>query len=392
MKTGLQILACTLALFPAILLGDYWQQEVNYDLDVTLNDTLHQISAHETITYINHSPDTLKYIWMHLWPNAYPNNQTPLARQKFNALSTNMYFMPDSALGWIRLQTVRSGRDSIVWHYRSADSLDVARFILNTPLAPADTLLLDLDFTVKIPRVLSRMGYFGQHYELTQWYPKPAVYDWRGWHPMSYLDIGEFYSEWGNYRVSITLPKNYRVAATGVLQDSTEISWRDSLARIGNSYLDSFRMDPHQKLPGLKARIKTEPKSAPELKTIPFYQENVHDFAWFADKRFLVLRDSVNLASGRQVQTWSFVLPKDLKNFRYANRYSGDAIKFFSDWFMEYPYEQVTVVDGDFSARGGMEYPTITLVNNSGFQPIQEITIIHEVGHNWFYGLSGRGS
>jgi len=377
-----------LIFLPGLLLADYWQQKVIYDLDVTLIDSVHEVKGHETITYINNSPDDLDYIWMHLWPNAYKNNESALARQKFNSFSTKMHFLPDSSFGWIDIENVTSAGEALKWEYRSTDTLDVAKFYLPNPLLSGDTLIFDLDFTVRVPNVLSRLGHFGNHYEITQWYPKPAVYDMKGWHPMSYLDKGEFYSEWGDFTVSITTPKNYRVAATGVLQDSSELAWRDSLANFGNTYLDSFKMEPEPKLPGLAAIIAEKPTSSEQLKTIIFKQENVHDFAWFADKRFIILRDDVELPSGRIAQTWTFALPKNLKNYRLSNTYIHDAVSFYSESFMEYPYEHATVVDGDFSAGGGMEYPMITLINSTNIPPMMELVIMHEVGHNWFYGLS----
>jgi len=372
-----------------LLMADYWQQKVEYDIQVTLIDSLNQISGHESLTYINNSPNKLDFLWIHLWPNAYKNRKSALAKQKFNSFSTKMHFLPDSSFGWIDINDVMAAGHFLDWDYRSEDTLDVAKFMLNEPLAPGDTVIIDLDFSVQVPNVVSRLGHFGHHYELTQWYPKPAVYDASGWHPMSYLDRGEFYSEWGDFNVSITLPKNYRVAATGVLLDSSEIAWRDSLARLGNAYLDSLNMDPRPELTSLDTLFDQKPVSSETLKTITFKQEKVHDFAWFADKRFIITNDTLELPSGKRVQTWTFALPQDLENYRFSNDYIGDAVTYFSDWFMEYPYEHATVVDGDFSAGGGMEYPMITLINNTGFQPMLELVIIHEVGHNWFYGLSG---
>ncbi len=383
-RTILFILAC----FPIAQASEYWQQKVHYDIDVTLVDSVHQIYGHEQLTYINNSPDNLDYIWMHLWPNAYKHKETALARQKFNQFSTKMHFLPDSSFGWIEIENVKASGKKIYWEYRAADTIDVAKFYLNAPLASGDTLIFDLDFTVKVPNVLSRLGHFGHHYEMTQWYPKPAVYDMQGWHPMSYLDMGEFYGEWGDFEVSITLPQNYSVAATGVLQDSLEIAWRDSLAQQGNAFLDSMSMEDKPDIVTLEYLSQARPASAKRNKTITFKQSDVHDFAWFADKRFVVTNDSLILPSGRVMQAWTYSLPDNLENYRWSNDYIKDAVSFYSKSFMEYPYEHTTVVDGDFSAGGGMEYPMITLINNIGIQPAMEQVIMHEVGHNWFYGLS----
>ncbi len=370
--------------------SDYWQQKVQYKMDVQLLDSLHQVSGHETIRYINNSPHELSKIWMHLWPNAYKNNETALAKQKIKSNSTKMHFLPDSSFGWIDISNVQVDKRDIQWRYRSDDTLDVALFTLNKPLPSGDSLTIDLDFVVRVPNVLSRLGHFGKHYEMTQWYPKPAVYDMKGWHPISYLDMGEFYSEWGDFDVHISVPKNYRVAATGVLQDSSEIAWRDSLAAFGNALLDSIKADKKSLPDTLTALLKDKPKSDTEFKTIQFKQENVHDFAWFADKRFIITNGAYTHPSGKVTQTWTYTLPKNFKNYRHSNIFISDAVKYYSKWFMEYPYQHASVVDGDFSAGGGMEYPMITLINNAGFEPLLELVIMHEVGHNWFYGLSGN--
>ncbi len=368
---------------------NYWQQKVKYTISATLIDSIHTVKGTEQLTYINNSPDTLDYIYMHLWPNAYRGTSTMLAHQKFRTGSTRMFFAPDSDFGGIDLSNVKQNGDSLHWEFRSADTADVAVFHLNRALAPSDSAVFTMDFQVLVPAVMSRMGHVGNHYEMVQWYPKPAVYDRKGWHPMSYLDMGEFYSEWGDFRVAVTLPSNYRVAATGVLQDSSEITWRDSLANHGQSLLDSLKSFRKKDIRGLKSLNSFSPASSKQMKTIHFAQNNIHDFAWFADKRFIPCRDTLKLKSGRVMTAWTYSLPQHLENFRLSNDYIRDAVGYFSDWFMEYPYESATVVDGDFSAGGGMEYPMITLINNSSAQPILELTIIHEVGHNWFYGLSG---
>ncbi|MBK8341772.1 MAG: M1 family peptidase, partial [Flavobacteriales bacterium] len=126
------------------------------------------------------------------------------------------------------------------------------------------------------------MGHTDQAYYITQWYPKPAVFDAQGWHAMPYLTLGEFYSEFGSFDVSITLPANYVVGATGELRNAEEHAWMDSLAARPLSISISKGRDPF-------------PPSDPTTKTIRFLQDSVHDFAWFADKRFQVRKSSVTL-------------------------------------------------------------------------------------------------
>ena len=103
--------------------------------------------------------------------------------------------------------------------------IDIAKLVLPVLLTPGQTINITSPFHVKLPYNFSRGGYVGQSYQVTQWYPKPAVYDKKGWHPIPYLDQGEFYSEFGNFDVQITVPKDYVVAATGDLQNEDEKNW-----------------------------------------------------------------------------------------------------------------------------------------------------------------------
>ena len=155
-----------------------------------------------------------------------------------------------------------------------------------------------------------------------------------GWHEMPYLDQGEYYSEFGTFKVDITLPATYIVAATGDLIDSS------STATAG--------------LPGTA------------VKTYTYVQENVHDFAWFADKGFIVKVDSVRLHSGKTVKLQVFHQKDKEGNWKNSLVNLADAIRYHSDWIGEYPYNVATVVEGKQGFSGGMEYPTITILSNAG--------------------------
>ena len=202
----------------------YFQQKVNYKIDVTLNDVENTLDGFEIIDYTNNSPDTLHYIWFHLWPNAYKNDQTAFSEQLLQNGRTDFYFSNNEKRGYInRLDFKVDGITSNLEDH--PQYIDVAKLILPTPLLPGQTIKITTPFHEKIPFNFSRGGYVGQTYQITQWYPKPAVYDKKGWHPIPYLDQGEFYSEFGNFNVQITVPKNYIVAATGELQNTDERNW-----------------------------------------------------------------------------------------------------------------------------------------------------------------------
>ncbi len=353
----------------------YWQQKVDTRIDVTLDDRNHTLAAYEEITYTNNSPDTLKSLFFHLWPNAYKNDHTPFAKQDDRNGKTAFYYSKENDKGYIdSLQFTVNGVTAE--HYATEDAPDIARLDLPTPLYPGATIRIATPFKVKIPTVFSRLGHTKQAYFISQWFPKPAVYDRKGWHPISYLDQGEFFSEYGSYDVTITLPANYVVMATGNCMSPKESDWLDAKA--------------HEELPkDTLYKSGWFPASASELKTISFHEDNVHDFAWFADKRWAVMKDSVMSPGTHQwVTTWSAFLPAYKKSWKKSNFYLKETILNYGKWVGPYPYKTVKAVLGDMHAGGGMEYPTVTIIDKGASGALKTV-VVHEAGHNWFYGILG---
>ncbi len=380
-------------LMPFILAAgsaDYFQQEVNYTIDVTLNDTDHTLTAFESIEYKNQSPDTLTYIWFHLWPNAYKNTETAYAKQAFKNGSTRFYFATDDTRGYIDSLDFSIDGTKAEWHFHD-EWIDVAKIALHEPLLPGKTVTIETPFFVKLPDVYSRLGHTGKHYEITQWYPKPAVYDQYGWHPMPYLNMGEFYSEFGTFDVKITLPENYRIMATGdLINGEKEYAWLDSLAKVDIQDEKQEKKSFLSKLKEKKKKDDDQTDVASKMKTLHFHQENVHDFAWFADPNWIVRKGELFLAdSTRSVTLWSMYLPKNAELWEKSIEYIHDAGYWYSKFYGDYPYNHITAVDGDMSAGGGMEYPNITVISSGGSKDILELVIMHEVGHNWFYSILG---
>ena len=202
----------------------YWQQQTAYTIDVTLNEKEKTLDGFEKITYINNSPDTLRFIWFHVWPNAYKNDRTAFSDQLLENGNTAFYFANKEQRGYInRLDFKVDGTTAKTEDH--PQHIDIIKVVLPKPLAPKAQVSISTAFHVKLPFNFSRGGFYGESFQVTQWYPKPAVYDKNGWHPMPYLDQGEFYSEFGGYDVRITVPKNYVVAATGELQNEEEKQW-----------------------------------------------------------------------------------------------------------------------------------------------------------------------
>lgn len=356
---------------------NYWQQEVNYKIQVRLNDQKHELYGEETVEYINHSPDELSFIYFHLWPNAYENNRTALAKQKLQNNPDNELFKNPANRGFMDSLAFRVNGVPVTCEPHPEHN-DICKLILNSPLHAGERITITTPFRVKIPAGgISRMGHIGQSYQITQWYPKPAVYDKKGWHPIPYLDMGEFYSEFGSFDVSITLPKNYIVGATGELQTASEIKWMSELAEKG-ARQDSFS----KRTPLIR--------SDSVFKTIRYTEKNVHDFAWFADKGFHVLKGSVILPhSGDMVTTWSLFPDRVGKFWKKSPGYIHDAVYYYSLWLGNYPYKNCTALEGPLGAGGGMEYPGITIVSAGSTDVSLDEVITHEVGHNWLYGILG---
>ena len=395
----------------------YFQQQVNYSIDVTLNDVQKTLDGFEIIDYTNNSPDTLQYIWFHLWPDAYKNDRTAVSEQMLQLGNTDFYFSDESKRGYInRLDFKVNGITANLEDH--PQYIDVAKLILPSVLLPGQTIKITTPFHEKIPFNFSRGGYVDHTFQITQWYPKPAVYDNRGWHPMPYLEQGEFYSEFGNFHVQITVPKDYLVAATGELQDEDEVNWLKEQA-TGNKYDTAGKNRPainnqqsaankesaagnkkkkekkRYQLTTKKTAKKNPPTNPqpstsnlqPSTKTLTYIQNNVHDFAWFADKNFLVKYDTLKLKSGRIIDVYAFYPPEAKNIWKNSIAFMKDAIKTRSKWLGEYPYNIVTAVEAKTDYSGGMEYPTITCISPLADEKSLDMIMEHEVGHNWLYGI-----
>ncbi|NDE04295.1 MAG: M1 family peptidase, partial [Flavobacteriia bacterium] len=370
-------------LLPFSALSQYFQQDVSYQIDVKLDDKNHFLSGFETLNYKNNSPQSLDVIYMHVWPNAYKNKETALAQQLKRNEGDKIAKADAKDLGYIDSLDFKVNGVAVQWSY-TPEHQDIVVLKLASPLKSGESIQISTPFKVKIPSgSLSRLGHIGQSYQITQWYPKPAVYDQNGWNAMPYLNQGEFYSEFGSFDVKITVPSNYVVGATGELQTASEIAFLNQKVEESKKKLEKL-------LNSETDRSKNFPESASTWKTIQYKQDRVHDFAWFADKRFLVQKGEVVLPHSKEtVTTWAMFTPQNAKLWANALEYLHDGTYYYSLWNGDYPYKHVTAIDGTISAGGGMEYPMITVIGNASTKEELEVVIVHEVGHNWFYGILG---
>lgn len=319
-----------------------WQQQVDYKIFCSLDVLNHTLKVEEILTYYNNSPVTLETLYFHLYPNAYRDNNTMFARELKKMGSYKFLKAKESERGWIEIDSIKSGAGRLEFIIDET----IMGVVLDRPLASGDSVILQIEGVLKIPKIFSRLGYKDKHYEIVQWYPKPCVFDEKGWHKQGYHAIGEFYGEFGNFDVSIELPADYVVAGSGII-------------------IDSSRVENNRKI-------------------VRFIAENVHDFAWVCDKDFEIEKREVD---GIEIEV--YYTKKYRKKWENAGDYAVDAVARYNKWFGRYPYEKLSIVQGYFG--GGMEYPNLVIIGESEDKLTRqfELVIIHEIAHQWFYGILG---
>ncbi len=328
----------------------YFQQKVVYDMDARLDGRSHVIHVNQGLLYINQSPDTLSEIYFHLYMNRY---------QKGAFLEDGS--LRERTIGGIDLDTVwvnrRRATDYTIDH-------TLMRLPLRKALMPGDTLPMRFRFRVQLPPSDARYGYMGDHHDVGNWFVTPVVYDRRGWHPHQHID-NEFYQEWGDFDVRLTVPRGYVVGATGDLQNA-DSAMRDTTAAVREWFAHN-------------------PDDTTRYTTWHYLAENVHDFAWTADPDYRYYSQTV-----AGVAVHYLVMSHNYEDWVREIRAATGAMEWLIRNIGPYPYKQITVAD-TYMHAGGMEYPNIVFINtfiSPRFSPsFFRAVVIHEIAHNWFYGL-----
>ena len=358
--------------------NSYWQQYLNYSINAELNDKDKTITGSETIVYKNNSPQTLTFIWFHISANAYSDKSTALFQQLTNDPQRSSKIAKYSPGAISNLSFTVNGRAAVTEPHPRLQYIDIIKVLLPQPLLPGDSVTIATPFKVQLPSYFSRSGFADGEFMACQWYPKPAVFDQLGWHEMPYLDMGEFYSEYGDYDVKITVPAEYVVGATGVLQTTDELA----AYKAAGSYNAANRNNKPQLY---------KPATNSLAKTLSYHADSVPDFAWFADKEFVIQYDTIQLPGNKVVDAFTYY--HNHKKTLWVNSidYVKDAVHHYSQWIGEYAYPVVQAVEGPKNnASGGMEYPTITLITSpDAKKETLDGVIAHEVGHNWFMSMLG---
>ena len=364
---------------------DYWQQRVDYRIRAVLDTTTHRITGSETITYTNNAPVALQELWLQLDQNLFAAGS--LGDALIEPGSRWRGAFEGGGFQITRVEVVQDGR-RYAPHYLIDDTR--MRIDLNAPLpARGGQLQLEIDFSFIVPEYgADRMGRLrvaqGTVYEIAQWYPRLYVFDdVNGWNVAPYLGQGEFYLEYGNFDVEITVPRNFIVVATGELLNPDEVLTETQQARLAQARRSAETV--HIIRPEEVGRPETRPAGEGPL-TWRFHAENVRDFAWAASQAFIW-----DAASWQDVLVMS-VYPKEglgtpeQPGWEASTRYVRHSIAHYSEMWYPYPYPVAINVAG---IVGGMEYPMIVFCSvRARGQGLFGVTD-HEFGHTWFPMIVG---
>lgn len=345
---------------------EYWQQRVDYEIRATLDPASQTITASETITYANHAPDTLRFVWLQLDQNLF----APGSRGG-QAFPQEARFGGGGFVGGYSIARVAAGGREL--ETRIEDTL--MRVDLAEPLPPGGTASFSIDWSFRIPEHgADRMGRDGDLYLIAQWYPRLAVYDdVDGWNTMPYLGQGEFYLEYGDFTVALTVPAAYLVGATGVLENTGDVltaaqQERLAAARQGSEVVNVVT-EAEQ---GGDAAIRP---ATTGTATWRFRAENVRDFAWAASPDFVW-----DATSAGDVLIHALYRPQ-ATDWREAAAMTRHSIGFYSELLGEYPYPTATAIEGPVF---GMEYPMVVFVGGVEEREALFDVLDHEWGHMWF--------
>ncbi|MET0261320.1 MAG: M1 family metallopeptidase, partial [Rariglobus sp.] len=398
---------------------EYWQQRANYVIDVTLDDSARTIRGKGEITYANHSPDTLDYLWLQLDASVFDKCSdsrltTPYARatsgsnpfDKFPYLGLEALLFEEKYSSDLKIASVTDASGGALPHTIVKTMM---RVDLPASLKPGGTFTFSVAWSYNISdaRLLAmRTGYEffekdGNYlYEIAQWFPRMAAYsDTTGWQVKHYLGRGEFALEFGDYLVRITAPADHVVTATGMLQNPESVltpAQRERLAQAATSPRPVFVITPEEAAANeADGATKTTAAAAGPQKTWIFKAENVRDFAFASSRKFIWdamgAPDHATAVPGRPVMAMSFY-PREAGELwqKYSTHAVVHTLDVYSRHTFAYPYPVAISVHGPIH---GMEYPMICF---NGMRPEEDGTysretkyglislIIHEVGHNYF--------
>ncbi len=339
---------------------EYWQQSIDYKMEIDMLESKGQYLGKQTITYQNNSSDIINHMYLHLYFNAFKPGSMMDVRSRSIAdpdprVRDRISKLKPEDQGDYKFNSIQ--QDGVALNYEVDGT--ILRIELDKELAPGNSTIITTDFLAQIPNQIRRSGKNnkeGIDFSMTQWYPKVCAYDNDGWHPNPYI-AREFYGIWGDFDVKITIDSDYVIGASGVLQNPGDIGY------------------------GYASKPK-KPKG--KRATWHFKAQKVHDFAWAADTDYEHFSHQVK--DGPMLHMIYSDKVKDQDNWEKVALTLDSVWNFIESNFGDYPYPQYTIIQG---GDGGMEYPMITLITgNRPFGSLLGVSI-HELMHSWYQGLLG---
>jgi len=328
----------------------------NYRIEAAYDAQARTITAHEVLSWRNTTTTAATALYFHLYLNAFANSRSSFMRERGTAWVDWLERHPHG-WGYIVINAVRMGNADLTTRTEfvhpdddNIDDLTVMRLPLETAVAPGEAVNLEIDFVAKLPKLVLRAGFAGPFVMAAQWFPKIGVFEDGAWNCHQYHATSEFFADFGVYDVTLTVPRDAVVGASGILQE--------------------------------------ERTGADGTKTLRFRADDVHDFAWTLDPRFQVIETVAG-----QTRIRLLLQPGHADQARRYLQAATVAIQRHAEWFGPYPYPQLTIVDpplGAFAAAG-MEYPTLITVGTLRWMPVglrlPEMVAVHEFGHQYWYGM-----
>ena len=350
----------------------YWQQAVEYEMDIDFNVETNRYQGHQKLTYHNNSPDTLNRVFYHLFFNAFQPNSMMDKRSRTisdpdRRVRDRIYHYDETEIGYQKIDWIKQNGEEVEFTVKGT----IMEVHLNEPIAPGESVVFEMEHEAQVPLQTRRSGRDnaeGVRYSMAQWFPKIAAYDEMGWHPNPYIGR-EFFAPFGTFDIKIHIDRDYVVASGSILQNPEEVGYGYETADMQVNRPDGDKLTWH------------------------FRAEDVHDVMWAADPdythttaqvpngpllRFFYQTDPVakNAPQERQSEllaNWEALPEYTVKGFQYMIENYGD-----------YPYDEYIVIQG---GDGGMEYTMGTLITgNRNLQSLVGVTV-HEFVHAWYEGV-----